>query len=87
MISSNNHQYSTSDTALATYLICEGFQLEEIDYAQPRYVFKFADNNTTLQEHAQLYITGKALVDPATFTRVNRKLTRLIKNQLQWWSE
>ena len=83
----NNHQYTTSDTSLATYLICKGFVLDEIDYTNPRYEFKFSNGNTKIQEYAQKYITGKALVDPATFTRINRKITRLLKNQMQWWGE
>lgn len=82
-----NHRFSTSDTALATYLICEGYVLEDIDYSQPRYEFRFKNDGPKIQEHVRLYLTSKALVDPATFTRVNRKLTRLLKNQLQWWDE
>ena len=84
MISPTSRQYSTSDTPLAAYLICQGFTLEEIDYSQFRYEFKFTNDSAQLQEHARLYITGKALVDPSTFTRVNRKITHLLKNQLQW---
>ena len=87
MTSQNNHKYSTSDTALATYLICQGFEIESIDYSQPRYEFIFANDSPVLQDHARLYTIGKALVDPAIFTRVNRKITRLLKNQLQWENE
>lgn len=82
-----NGEYRTSDTALASYLITEGFKLLEIDYSKPRYEFVFQNDSVQLHEHSRLYITSKALVDPATFTRINRKLLRLVKNQLQWWGE
>ncbi len=85
--STENHQYTTTDTALATYLIVEGFALDKIDYSQPRYEFIFKNNTSEIQEYALKYITGKALVDPSAYTRVNRKLLRLVKNQLQWWGE
>ena len=82
-----NHQYSTTDTALATYLIVEGFTLNAIDYSKPRYEFIFSNNADEIQEHATKYISGNALVDPATYNRVNKKLLRIVKNQLQWWGE
>ena len=83
-MSNSNEHYQTSDTSLATYLITEGFTLVDIDYSQPRYVFLFEDNYDKLVEHEHKYITSKAKVDPATYSRVNRKLMRAIKNQLQW---
>lgn len=86
-MTTENHQYTTTDTALATYLIVEGFTLDKIDYSQPRFEFTFKNATTDIQEHALKYITGKALVDPATYTRVNRKLLRLLKNQQQWEDE
>jgi len=76
--------YQTSDTSLATYLITEGFFPIEIDYSQPRFVFIFEDKKSKLQQYEHNYIAGKARVDPATYTRVNRKLIRTLKNQLQW---
>lgn len=81
----DNHHYTTSDTPLATYLICEGFTLTDINYDKPRYEFVFADDADQIPPFASKYISGKALVDPATFTRVNRKLLRCVKEKLQWW--
>ena len=83
-LNTTNHQYSTTDTALASYMVIKGFVITLIDYSLPRFEFRFVGDTEKLQEHAQKYLTGKALVDPATFTRVNRKLMRLVKNQLQW---
>jgi len=86
-LNTENHQYSTTDTAQASYLIVKGFTIASIDYSAPRFVFYFIGPPERLQEHAQHYIAGTALVDPATFTRVNRKLTRILKNRLQWGDE
>lgn len=80
----SEHQYKTSDTALATYLIVEGFIPLEIDYSKPRYEFIFANGDDKLSELATKYLTGQARVDPATYTRINRALMRLIKNEQQW---
>lgn len=79
----NKSDYRTSDTPLATYLICEGYNLISIDYTEPRYTFVF-DNSNGILEHAQKYITGRALVDPFTFQRITRKLARTIKQKQQW---
>jgi hypothetical protein len=82
-MTSNNNQYSTAETALATYLVCEGFKLLSIDYSSSRYVFKF-NSNSDILTLSEKYLTGKALVDPAKFTRINKTLLHLVKNQLQW---
>ena len=83
MVNSNG-AYQTSDTSLACYLITLGFSLDEIDYSQPRFVFTFKEDHNILQEYEHRYIAGKAKVDPATYSRVNRKLMRAIKNLSQW---
>lgn len=79
-----NGAYQTSDTPLACYLITLGFILDDIDYSHPRFVFTFKEDHNTLQEYELKYIAGKAKVDPATYSRVNRKLMRTIKNLSQW---
>jgi len=81
-LSDNN--YKTSDTSLAVYFITEGFVLSDIDYSLPRYVFHFDGDAEKLKEHENKYIAGTAKVDPSIYSRVNRKLMRAIKNQLQW---
>ncbi len=83
-MSIQEQSYKTTDTALATYLITEGFIPTEIDYSKPRYEFVFPNGNSQLQDLASKYITGQARVDPATFARINRALMRLIKNEQQW---
>ena len=82
----NNNNYKTTDTALASYLITQGFLLLAIDYSQPRYDFIFKPA-TKIADYATKYVVGTALVDPATFNRVNRKLLRIVRNQIQWGDE
>lgn len=82
----NQTDFRTTDTALATYLICSGYVLEEIDYSGPRYEYIFPNDNGILG-HAQQYAAGLARVDPASYQRVNRKIARLIKSHRQWWEE
>lgn len=86
-LTTGNHQYTTTDTALATYLIVEGFTLDKIDYSQPRFEFTFKNDTDNIQEHATKYISGNALVDPAAYNRVNKNLLRIVKKQLQWGGE
>ncbi len=78
-----NHLYRTSDTALASYLITQGFNLRAIDYSLPRFEYGFPMSGE-IQEQATKYIAGQALTEPNTFNRVNRKLLRIISKQLQW---
>ncbi len=76
----------TSDTALAAYLISTDYMLSLIDYSQPRYLFVFPDNDG-IDQAVNAFITSKALVDPATYNRIIRKLTRTLHRQLQWGKE
>ncbi len=78
----NNH-YKTSDTALASYLITEGYPLLSIDYAQVRFEFIFP-MSVEIKELASKYIIGKALTDPAVYNKVNKKLLRIVRQKIQW---
>ncbi len=77
-------EYKTTDTALASYLIIQGFLPSLIDYSGPRYTFVFTNSAESIHDHASRYVTGLARVDPATYHRVNRKLNRILHNHLQW---
>lgn len=83
MTTSKDTHYKTSDTTLASFLITENFPLLSIDYSQPRFAFIF-DDSEKLREAANNYISGNALTDPSAFSRVNKKLLRVIRNQIQW---
>lgn len=79
--------YRTNETALATYLICQGHKLLQIDYSNPpRYEFVFSNNNG-IQDEITKYLTQKALVNPAAYQKINRKLMRLVKTRIQWWQD
>jgi len=79
-------KFPTSDTALAAYLITADYKLYSIDYSQPRFQFIFEDANG-IKEAADLYLLSKALVEPTTFNRIYRRLTRTLHKQLQWGEE
>jgi len=72
---------TTTDTALASYLITEGYQIVNIDYSQLRYEYTF---DRPISEHSSKYISGNALTDPSDFSRVNKKLIRVISKRVQW---
>ena len=78
-----DNTFKTSDTALASYLITQGFILQSVDYSQPRFEFIFPDSLET-KEHASKYLIGKALTNPAVFNKVNRKLLRIVRQKIQW---
>jgi len=78
-----NNLYRTSDTALASYLISSGFVLRTINYSQPRFEFTFP-LSVEIQEHASKYLIGTALTNPSIFNKVNRKLLRIVRQQIQW---
>ncbi len=78
----NNH-YKTSDTTLACFLITERFYLTAINYNQPRYEYLFPMSDK-IQELANNFLSGNALTDPSDFSRINKKLMRVIHKQVQW---
>lgn len=81
MVSDN--RYKTSDTALAAYLITAGFPLLSIDYSQPRFEWYFIKSEQ-IQEAADNYLTGNALIGPSDYARIFKKLNRIIGKRCQW---
>jgi len=78
-----NNNFKTSDTALASFLITKNFSVLFIDYEKPRFEYHFT-NSTEIRNLADDYITGNALANPASYTRVYRKLNRVIRKMVQW---
>ena len=77
--------FRTSDTPLAAYLITLGNIPTEIDYSSPpRYEFVFSNSSEGIEQQASLYTAGLGRVEPITFNRILRKLSRIIHNQGQW---
>lgn len=82
----NNH-FATSDSPLATFLIMQGIPIASIDYSKIRYEYVFTTELERIKALSSQYVSGLALVDPATYARVNRKLMRVVKHQVQWGDE
>lgn len=81
--------YPVSDTSFAAFLYTEGFVIIDIDYSEPRrakFIFK-VNGVTSLEEYERylrLYQLGKGTVDPATYSRVYKKLTKTVSQGLPW---
>ena len=75
-------EYRTSDTTLSAFLIISQFTLLYIDYSHARFDFAFplSDEIKAASTH---YLSGNALIEPSSFTRIHRKLLRLIRKQCQ----
>ena len=82
---SNNH-YKTNDSSLAAYLYCAGYEIHDIDYlSDPNRAFViFKDNSPGIYDHARLYFTDKAAISPATYSRIYKRLTTIIRRQIPW---
>ena len=83
MVNQQDNHFKTSDTALASFLITERFFLLSIDFSKPRFEFLFPMSEK-IQETANNYLSGNALTDPSAFSRINRKLLRVVRKQVQW---
>lgn len=87
-MSENNH-YSTPDTALASYLISEGYPTPTIelthDFRFPdsiRAVFVF-DSDPRIQDYIHQWQSGKAQGNLCVFHDINRKLVSLVKTKIK----
>ena len=78
-----DNTYRTSDTTLSAFLITEQWVLLYVDYTPQRFEFAFP-MSAEIQEAANRYISGNALTEPSAFSRVHRKLLRIIRKQCQW---
>ena len=83
-INSFNDHYNTSDTSLAVYLYCQGFEIFDIDYSNPRANIIFKEDSKALREHERLYYTDKALISPTTYARIHKRLNTIIRRQQPW---
>jgi hypothetical protein len=74
---SNNH-YKTSDTALTAYLQLEGYIILDLDTATQRATFtiNISEDDPKLVELVGLFYAGRARVEPTTFLRNYRILSR-----------
>ena len=82
MVEQNSH-FRTSDTAQAAFLIVKRHRLDSIDYGPVRYEFVFLWGED-IQKDANDYLVGSALFDPSHYSRIYRKLNRILRKHCQW---
>lgn len=75
--------FRTSDSSQAVYLVCLGFRIAFIDYTQPRaeIAFLLADG---IKEKATDYKAGLGRVEPNAYGTIYKKLSRIIKQGIQF---
>jgi hypothetical protein len=73
----NNH-YKTTDTALTAYLQTEGYAILDLDASTQRATFtiNILEDDPKLVELVGLFYAGRAKVEPTTFLRNYRILSR-----------
>lgn len=70
-----NKDFPTKDTALAAYLISEGFELQDINRTNPKScIFYFKNDNPKLTEFIRSYQIGKAEGNISSFIMCYRQL-------------
>jgi len=77
--------FSTTDTSLAAYLYAEGFVISDIDYSKDRAAIIFENDNPRIKEFERLYYTGKSAVDAAAYSRVHKRLSKILRLQTPWY--
>lgn len=74
-------EYTTTDTALAAYLMSEGFEYSHLDNTNPyRCIFTYPNNSTQLSQLIHDYESGKAMGNIALFFHCYKRLLIRIKN-------
>jgi len=81
-LSSKKAIFSTPNTALAAYLISEGFELTDKDTSNPSHiVFIFHNSSVKLSELVHAFNIGKATGNIATFYHIYRELIDLTRRE------
>ena len=73
--------FKTSNTALAAYLISEGFGTPDIDYNGTKAFFTFSRDNSHMNECIRAYDTAKAEGNIVCFFNAYQSLIRRIKER------
>ena len=71
-------QYETADSALAAYLLLQGFPEPDIRMDSGRYVFCFTDPDNDIQPHVRSYNTGTAIGNIPLFYRNYKRILNRI---------
>lgn len=76
----NGDFFTTHDTALAAYLISQGFELLDTDFSNPNsVVFCFEKDSKALEEAVKSYQVGTAEGNISAFHRAYRKLIKRVR--------
>lgn len=79
----NNHHFRTANTALAAYLIAEGFGNPDIEYENngTRAFFLFNMENPKIEKHIQDWDTARAKTNVVLFFNAYQNLLRRIRER------
>jgi len=87
-LSSKKAIFSTPNTALAAYLISEGFELTDKDTSNPSHiVFIFHNSSVKLSELVHAFNIGKATGNITTFYHVYRDLVDLTRRERRLYGD
>ncbi len=84
-----NEIYETTDTALAGYLYNKGFKIIDIEYhddsdGRASILFQV---DSEINNHVRFYFTGNAQIEPRAYTRIMRRLSKILRNHESWHQE
>ncbi len=82
MVMSLNESFRTSDTALAAYLVSEGFGTPEIEFNNgSRAFFVFSKNNPKIEDSIGAWDVGRAKGNVVMFFQAYQTLLRRIRER------
>ena len=74
----NKNTFSTDSFVLASYLLCESFNLISIDRTNPRRMVFVFDDTVNRPSLVELFFSYKAQIEPNRFYSAQRNLKQLI---------
>jgi len=82
VISTNDRSFRTSDTALAAYLVSEGYGTPDIEFTNgSRAFFTFQRDNPKIDTHINSWDTGRAKGNVVMFFQAYQTLLRRIRER------
>ena len=81
MVMSENNSFKTSDTALAAYLVSEGFGTPDIEFDGSRASFTFNKNNPKIDKVIGNFDTARAKGNIVLFFNAYQVLLRRIRER------
>ncbi len=78
----HNHEYLTTNTSLAAFLVSEGFKLLLIQYVGKQGTYVFSSDNPTIQDHVNSFNRCEAVGNIVQFEMARNDLIDRIKRGL-----